>query len=73
MSLRLSRRSWVLLMGASPMLAQTAIQPLAQSPAVALRPEQRVEKAKADVREVRDKLAAMTVPMDIEPSFRFVA
>jgi hypothetical protein len=58
-------------MGASPMLAQTA-GPI-PTPAAALTPEQRVEKVKNDVREVKDKLAALTVPLDIEPSFRFVA
>jgi hypothetical protein len=65
MSLRLSRRNWVLLMGAAPLLAQAPSQPPT--------PEQRIEKAKNDVREVSDKLAAIAVPMNIEPSFRFVA
>jgi hypothetical protein len=36
-------------------------------------PEQRVEKAKASVRDVSEKLAGMAVPMSVEPSFRFVA
>ena len=67
MSLRLSRRHWVLLMGAAPTLAQTAIQTPAPTTA------KRADKAKADIREVSDKLAAVTVPMNIEPSFRFTA
>jgi hypothetical protein len=65
MSLRLSRRHWVMFMGAAPLLAQT--------PPAAPTPEQRVEKAKNNVREASDKLAAITVPMNVEPSFRFVA
>jgi hypothetical protein len=69
MSLRLSRRRWVLLMGSAPLLAQTA----AQTPAPALTPEQRVEKAKNNVRENSLKLEAIEVPMNVEPSFRFVA
>jgi hypothetical protein len=63
MSLRLSRRRWVFLMSSVPLLAQT--------PAPA--PEQRMEKAKNDVRAVSDQLAVITVPMNIEPAFRFVA
>ena len=70
MSLRVSRRRWVFLMGASaPLLAQSS----APSPPVAATPEQRLDKAKADVREVSDKLAAINVPMAIEPAFKFVA
>jgi hypothetical protein len=69
MSLRLSRRRWVLLMGSAPLLAQTA----AQTPSPRVAPEQRVEKVKNSVRENIDKLAAIEVPMNVEPSFRFVA
>jgi hypothetical protein len=70
MTLRLTRRRWVFLLGcAAPLLAQTTTQ----TPAVAPTPEQRFEKAKTGVREVSDKLAALNVPMDIEPAFRFVA
>jgi hypothetical protein len=65
MSLRLTRRHWVMFVGAAPLLAQT--------PQAVATPEQRTAKAKNDVREVSDKLAALSVPMDIEPSFRFVA
>lgn len=66
MSSRLSRRNLVLLLSAAPVLAM-------QNPAPTLTPEQRLEKAKADVRDVSDQLAAIAVPMDVEPSFRFVA
>jgi len=50
-------------MGSAPLLAQTA------APA----PEQRSGKAKTDVEQVSQKLAAVEVPMNIEPSFRFTA
>jgi hypothetical protein len=62
---RLSRRRWVLMMGSTTLLAQTS--------APVTTPEQRLEKAKADVKQVSDKLAAIEVPMHIEPAFRFVA
>ena len=65
MSLGLSRRRWVLLMSAAPVLAQI--------PAPTPAPQQRAEKAKNDVREVSDQLATLIVPMDVEPAFRFVA
>jgi hypothetical protein len=69
MSLRLSRRQCVALLGTSPLLAQTAV-PLSTPPAA---PEQRVEKAKSDVREISGKLATIELPMDIEPAFHFRA
>lgn len=69
MSFRLSRRRWVLLMSSTPLLAQTAAQTSAPAPT----PEQRTEKAKISVREISDQLAAITMPMSVEPSFRFVA
>jgi hypothetical protein len=65
MSLRLTRRNWVLFAASAPLLAQAPVQ----TPP----PQQRVEKSKNDVREVSDVLAAITVPMDVEPAFRFVA
>jgi hypothetical protein len=36
-------------------------------------PEQRGEKAKSDVRQVSDKLAAIEISMFIEPAFHFRA
>jgi hypothetical protein len=66
MASQLSRRHWVLFMGSAPLLAQTAV------PAVPS-PEQRVEKAKGEVRQVSDQLALIAVPMNVEPAFRFVA
>ncbi len=65
MPFHLNRRRWLWVVGTTPLLAQT--------PTPAVTPEQRMQKASADVRQVSDKLAAMEVPMDVEPSFRFVA
>jgi hypothetical protein len=53
----------VALLGATPLLAQTS----PPSPA----PVQRAEKAQSDVREVSAKLAAIELPMSVEPSFHF--
>jgi hypothetical protein len=63
MPLRFSRRQCVALLGATPLLAQTS----PPSPA----PVQRAEKAQSDVREVSAKLAAIELPMSVEPSFHF--
>ena len=34
-------------------------------------PEQKLQKAYADVRETSDKLSKIEVPMDVEPAFAF--
>jgi hypothetical protein len=68
MSVRLNRRRWVFLMGSTPLLAQTAAQTQPSGTPAPL-----VEKAQIGVREVSGKLAAIEVPMDIEPAFRFKA
>ena len=69
MPLRLSRRQCVALLGTTPLLAQTAVPP-STLPAA---PEQRLDKARSGVREVSGKLAAIDLPMSIEPAFRFRA
>jgi hypothetical protein len=58
----ITRRQWTALLAASPLVAQ-----------VAATPEQKVEKANADVRQVSQRLAEIEVPMNIEPAFRFTA
>jgi hypothetical protein len=68
-SMRVSRRNWVILLGATPLLAQTP----PQSAASPVTPEQSMDKARSQVREVSDKLTAIEVPMNIEPAFRFRA
>jgi hypothetical protein len=69
MPLRLSRRQCVVLLATTPLLAQT----VGPSPALPATPEQRRDKANADVREVSGKLAAIELPMNLEPAFRFRA
>jgi hypothetical protein len=71
MPFRLSRRRWVLLVGSTPLLAQAFAQTPPTTPLTAAGPP--LEKAQADVRQVSDKLAAIEVPMNVEPSFRFTA
>ena len=36
-------------------------------------PEQKLQKAYADIRKVSDRLAQIEVPMDVEPAFAFRA
>ena len=76
---RLSRRKWAkraaLTVATSPVLAQvsqkippqgTPVPPIA--PAT---PEQRMQKAYADIHAVSDELSKLEVPMNIEPAFAF--
>jgi hypothetical protein len=78
---RFNRREWTKriagALAAGPTLAQvTQKTPPAGAPAPAppaATPEQRLQKAYADVHTVSDKLSKMEVPMDIEPAFAFRA
>ena len=71
MSLRFTRRRWVVLIGsAAPVVALAEQAPATPPPQT---PQQKMEKAKARVRQVTEKLAGITVPMGTEPSFRFSA
>jgi hypothetical protein len=62
---RLSRRAWTLLFTSIPLLAQ--------APSTADTPEQKMQKASADVRAVSERLSQTDVPMDVEPAFTFHA
>jgi hypothetical protein len=64
----LTRREWGgLIVAAVPLAAQTTVQvPAPTAPADA------AAKAVADVQQTKQKLAELQVPMNIEPSFRFV-
>jgi hypothetical protein len=64
-SARLSRRAWTLLFTSIPLLAQ--------APPVADTPEQKMQKAIADVRSISERLAQTDVPIDVEPAFTFRA
>lgn len=74
---RLTRRQWTLLAAALPAAAQvTSKVPPQGAPAPAqpaATPEQKLQKAYADIREVSDKLSKIEVPMDAEPAFLFRA
>jgi hypothetical protein len=55
------------LIATAPLAAQTTVQVAA--PAA---PAQPASKALADVQQTKQKLTELQVPMNIEPSFRFV-
>jgi hypothetical protein len=64
----LTRREWGgLIIAVAPLAAQTAVE-VAPPPA----PAEAAAKAIADVQQTKQKLAELQVPMNIEPSFRFV-
>jgi hypothetical protein len=63
----LTRREWGALIALVPLAAQTTIPGPAPTS-----PEQAAAKAVADVQQTKQKLAELQVPMNIEPSFRFV-
>ncbi len=73
--MRFTRRQWTALFGAIPLLGQVTsktppqgapVPP--QSPAT---PEQKLQKAYADVHQVSDRLSKIEVPMNVEPAFAF--
>ena len=72
---RITRRQWAALMASAPLVAQvTQKAPPLGSPAPAqppATPEQKLQKAYADVREASDRLSKIELPMDIEPAFAF--
>lgn len=83
-SLRISRRKAAALLGAAPLLAQVTQKtppPSAQAPAPPIgvpapaapgtTPQQKMQKALADVHQLSDRLAQIEVPMDVEPAFAF--
>jgi hypothetical protein len=72
---RITRRNLAALLGGAPLVAQVTQKTPPQgvpkpAPAFAT-PEQKLQKAFADVHEVSVKLAEIEVPMNIEPAFTF--
>jgi hypothetical protein len=63
-----TRRQWAALLGVSPLLAAAPVQVPPPAP-----PEQKLEKANADIRDASQRLAEIEVPIDIEPAFQFTA
>jgi hypothetical protein len=77
--MRMTRRQWAAgltaAIGAAPAVAQVSSKtPPQRAPApvhTAVTPEQKLQKAYADVQEIRIRLSQIEVPMDIEPAFAF--
>ena len=74
---RITRRQCAALLGAAPLVAQvTSTAPPQGLPVPtngSASPEQRLQKAYADVRRVSERLSKIEVPMTIEPAFSFRA
>ena len=73
----MTRRKWTAWLMATPLAAQvTSTAPPTGVPAPPkppATPEQRMQKAYADVRKVSDQLSKIEVPMNVEPAFSFQA
>jgi len=76
-STRLTRRQWTALALASPAVAQiTSTKPPEGAPAPPqppATPEERAQKAHADIRSTSDRLSKIELPMNLEPAFVFRA
>lgn len=80
-ALRLNRREWTKriagALAAAPALAQATQkippQGAPATPNPLATPEQRLQKAYADVHAISDKLSKLEVPMNVEPAFAFRA
>ncbi len=77
---RISRRRVAALLAAAPLAAQVTSPPTTQkipplgaptpaSPAAT--PEQKLQKAYDDIRQVSARLSKLEVPMNVEPAFAF--
>ena len=64
----LTRRQWVAVTAAAPLVAQVDTKAPPNAPA-----PQSLDKAKADVQKVSQQLAELEVPMNVEPAFHFSA
>lgn len=70
----MTRRQWAALISATPLLAQATKIPPQGAPApaqAASTPEEKLQKAYADIRETSGLLSKIEVPMDVEPAFAF--
>ncbi|MGC2661546.1 MAG: hypothetical protein WA324_26630 [Bryobacteraceae bacterium] len=70
-----TRRQWIAFAGAATVASAQTIQntppPIPDRAPIASTPEAMMQKAEADVREAGQKLAAIEVPISIEPAFLF--
>lgn len=75
--MRLTRRQWTALALASPAIAQVTSKIPPQGapgpPNPPATPQERVQKAYADIRSASDRLSKVEVPMNVEPAFAFRA
>ncbi len=76
----ISRRRMAALLTAAPLAAQVASPPAAQktpplgapTPAPnSATPDQKLQKAYDDIRQISNRLAKLEVPMNVEPAFAF--
>ncbi|MDQ2842659.1 MAG: hypothetical protein M3Y72_16780 [Acidobacteriota bacterium] len=71
----LTRRELTALLSAAPLAAQvTSTVPPVGAPAppnLPTTPQERMQKAMSDVRQVSDRLSKIQVPMNVEPAFSF--
>ncbi|MBV8865792.1 MAG: hypothetical protein JO210_10400 [Acidobacteriaceae bacterium] len=71
----ITRRRWTGFLIATPLIAQitSTVPPTGQPapPKDATTPQERLQKAYADVRQVSDRLSKIEVPMNVEPAFFF--
>lgn len=71
----MTRRQMAALVAAAPLAAQVTSKvppqgvPVPSQPAAT--PQEKLQKAYADIRAVSDRLSKMEVPMDLEPAFAF--
>ena len=75
-SMELTRREWAAAMAATPALAQVVDrknppEAAPTPPPPNATPQQRAAKAVSDVKQVSDALAAVEVPMSVQPAFVF--
>ncbi len=71
----MTRRQWTALIAAAPIAAQVTSKVPPQGapapPQPPATPEQKLQKAYADIRALSDRLSKMELPMNLEPAFAF--
>jgi hypothetical protein len=74
---RMTRRQWTLCLTLTPLAAQvTSTVPPTGLPVPApstATPEQKLQKASGDIRQISEQLSKIGIPMNIEPAFSFRA
>jgi hypothetical protein len=74
---RMTRRQWTFWLSLTPLAAQvTSTAPPTGLPAPGpstATPEQKLQKAYGDIRQISEQLSKIEVPMNVEPAFSFRA